>query len=44
MPSLEIAIEHWPLKAPFRIAGYEFTQSDLIVVTLEEGSATRGHG
>jgi L-alanine-DL-glutamate epimerase-like enolase superfamily enzyme len=38
MPSLEIAIEHWPLKAPFRIAGYEFTQCDLIMVSLE----TRG--
>ncbi|HEX3431881.1 MAG TPA: dipeptide epimerase [Rhizomicrobium sp.] len=40
MPSLAIAIEEWPLKAPFRIAGYEFTQCDLIVVSLEERGIT----
>jgi L-Ala-D/L-Glu epimerase len=37
---LQIAIEQWPLKAPFRIAGYEFTQCDLIVVSLEESGVT----
>jgi L-alanine-DL-glutamate epimerase-like enolase superfamily enzyme len=40
MPSLEVVIEQWPLKAPFRIAGYEFTQCDLIVVSLEERGVT----
>lgn len=43
MPSLEIVTEHWPLKAPFRIAGYEFTQSDLVVVSLSERGVT-GYG
>ena len=40
MRSLKIAIEHWPLKAPFRIAGYEFTQSDVVVVSLTERGIT----
>jgi len=40
MRSLKIAIEHWPLKAPFRIAGYEFTQSDVVVVSLSERGIT----
>src|SRR5689334_20823650 len=40
MLSLSIAIEQSPLKAPFRIAGYEFTQCDLIVVSLEERGVT----
>jgi L-alanine-DL-glutamate epimerase-like enolase superfamily enzyme len=40
MRALEIATEHWPLKAPFRIAGYEFTQSDLVVVSLTERGVT----
>src|SRR5947199_6284879 len=40
MPSLDIAIEQWSLKAPFRIAGYEFTQCDLVVVSLEERGVT----
>lgn len=43
MRSLEIATEHWPLKAPFRIAGYEFTQSDVVVVSLSERGVS-GHG
>lgn len=43
MRSLEIATEHWPLKAPFRIAGYEFTQSDVVVVSLTDRGVT-GHG
>lgn len=40
MPWLEIATEQWPLKAPFRIAGYEFAQCDVIVVSLQEDGAT----
>jgi L-alanine-DL-glutamate epimerase-like enolase superfamily enzyme len=40
MPSLDIVVEQWPLKAPFRIAGYEFTQCDLIVMSLEESGST----
>jgi L-alanine-DL-glutamate epimerase-like enolase superfamily enzyme len=34
---LHIDIERWPLKAPFRITGYTFTESHVIVVTLTEG-------
>ena len=40
---LHIDIEHWPLKAPFRITGYTFTESRVIVVTLtEDGISGRG--
>jgi L-alanine-DL-glutamate epimerase-like enolase superfamily enzyme len=39
MRQLQVQIEQWPLKAPFRIAGYEFTQCDLVVVTLRERGA-----
>lgn len=40
---IHIDIERWPLKAPFRIAGYTFTASDLMVVTVREnGVSGRG--
>lgn len=43
MPELRIATEHWPLKEPFRITGYTFTEAELIVVTLsEDGHVGRG--
>lgn len=34
---LHIDIERWPLKAPFRITGYTFTETNVIVVTLADG-------
>jgi L-Ala-D/L-Glu epimerase len=37
---LHIDIERWPLKAPFRIAGHTFTDSEVIVVTLMEGGVS----
>jgi L-Ala-D/L-Glu epimerase len=40
---LHIDIERWPLKAPFRITGYTFTESEVVVVTLTEG-AVSGRG
>ena len=40
---LHIHIEHWPFKAPFRITGYTFTESHIIVVTAtEHGVSGRG--
>lgn len=40
---LHIDNERWPLKAPFRITGYTFTESEVIVVTLtEDGVSGRG--
>lgn len=40
---LHIEIERWPLRAPFRITGYTFTASNVIVVTLtEDGVSGRG--
>ena len=40
---LHIDIEHWPFKTPFRITGYTFTESHLIVVTVtEDGVSGRG--
>jgi len=35
--SLDIAVEQWPLKAPFRITGYTVINVDAIVVTLSDG-------
>ncbi len=40
---LRIDIERWPLRAPFRITGYTFTESNVVVVTLtEDGVSGRG--
>jgi L-Ala-D/L-Glu epimerase len=40
---LQIDSERWPLKTPFRITGYTFTESEVIVVTLtEDGVSGRG--
>jgi L-alanine-DL-glutamate epimerase-like enolase superfamily enzyme len=41
--NLQIDIERWPLRDPFRITGYTFTESEIIVVTLTEGDV-RGRG
>ncbi len=43
MPHLTIVTERWPLKEPFRITGYTFTEAELIVVSLrEDGHVGRG--
>src|ERR1044072_6878841 len=35
---LQVDVEKWPLKAPFRITGYPFVEIDVVIATL----ATRG--
>jgi L-alanine-DL-glutamate epimerase-like enolase superfamily enzyme len=41
--NLEVRIEHWPLAAPFRIAGHDFDHIDIVVVSLEkDGRIGRG--
>ncbi len=40
---LSATIEHWKLKYPFAITGYEFTESEVLVVELSDG-ALRGRG
>ena len=43
MLRLEVSTERWPLKAPFRITGYTFTETEVIVVTLRrKGAFGRG--
>ena len=34
---LDIKTELWPLKEPFRISGYVFTEAEIILVTLRRG-------
>src|SRR6185312_13269758 len=41
--SLDVAIERWPLKSPFRITGFTFEHAEIVVVTLSDG-AHRGRG
>lgn len=41
--SMGYAVETLPLAAPFRISGYVFTSSDVMVVTLDDGEH-RGRG
>ena len=38
MPALEIRTESWPLRVPFRITNYTFTDADVLVVTLRDGN------
>jgi hypothetical protein len=33
--TMHLQLERWPLAVPFRIAGYTFSQAELLVVTLE---------
>jgi len=40
---VEFHIEHWPLRAPFRIAGRTFTQTGVVHVVVRQGDR-RGHG
>jgi L-alanine-DL-glutamate epimerase-like enolase superfamily enzyme len=35
--SLELRLESYPLTAPFRISGYTFTNTDVVIVTLHDG-------
>ena len=35
--TLDIAVEAWPLRTPFRITGHTFEAMDLVVVTLRQG-------
>ena len=37
MPSLDVTIERWPLKAPFRITGKVFEGVDIVTVTIGDG-------
>jgi L-Ala-D/L-Glu epimerase len=40
---LSVAVEKWPLKAPFRITGHTFTELDVVVVSVERnGHIGRG--
>ncbi|HKE36026.1 MAG TPA: hypothetical protein VKB39_01250, partial [Candidatus Baltobacteraceae bacterium] len=38
-PQLSVRTERWPFKKPFRITGYEFTASDVLVVEARVGDA-----
>lgn len=38
MLDIEVQTERWPLKAPFRISGYVFTEAEIILVTLRRGA------
>jgi L-alanine-DL-glutamate epimerase-like enolase superfamily enzyme len=42
---LDVAIERWPLKAPFRITGYTFENAEVVIATLSDGTHSgRGEG
>ena len=41
--SMKVALEQWPMTAPFRITGYTFTTLDVVVVTVSNG-AHEGRG
>jgi L-alanine-DL-glutamate epimerase-like enolase superfamily enzyme len=38
--ALDVRVERLPLKAPFRIAGYTFTETPVALVTLTQGALT----
>lgn len=40
MLALDIKTERWPLKEPFRISGYVFTEAEIIFVTLTQDGVT----
>src|ERR1700694_431810 len=40
---LDVAVERWPLKTPFRISGFTFEHSEVALVTLSDG-VNRGRG
>jgi len=35
--TLQVSVEKWPLKAPFRITGYTFVAVDVVVATISSG-------
>ncbi|HEX4973138.1 MAG TPA: hypothetical protein VFV69_18990, partial [Steroidobacteraceae bacterium] len=35
--TLQVSVEKWPLKAPFRITGYTFVAVDVVVATISCG-------
>ena len=37
--TLQVSVEKWPLKAPFRITGYTFVDVDVVIATV----SCRGH-
>ena len=37
---LQVDVEKWPLKAPFRITGYTFVEIDVVVATLASRGCT----
>ncbi len=37
MPALDLQTELWPLKEPFRITNYTFTNADVLVATVRDG-------
>lgn len=42
---MQVAVEEWPMRAPFRITGHTFTALHAVVVTLADGRFTgRGEG
>ncbi|MDO8863182.1 dipeptide epimerase [Haliea sp. E1-2-M8] len=40
---MQISVEPWPLKQPFQITGYTFTEVELVYVTIRDGDHV-GHG
>lgn len=43
--AMQVAIEEWPMSAPFRITGHTFTALRALVVTVDDGTvAGRGEG
>jgi len=38
--ALQVEVEKWPLKAPFRITGFTFTEIDVVIATVTCGSDT----
>ncbi len=43
MRELQISVEPWPLKQPFQITGYTFTEVELVHVSIRDGDQL-GHG
>ena len=41
--TLQVDVEKWPLKSPFRITGYTFVEVDVVVATIScRGCIGRG--
>lgn len=35
---LDVRVEHWPMRSPFRISGKEFTSAEIVVVEARDGA------